>query len=204
MKLKTILLSAVLSGAFASANAVIVVPGNVPQIDSNLVRNPCGLSSLTGSGNPVFGCLNDDHAQLVQIGSDESLEITGGQAELTATDGLLSQLSISLVDSAALGTAIFDIDASADGFITFADGSGTDGTYALDGNGSNFFTATGIAGDFLSFTTYDSNMNEADIVVDVKQIRLGIAPIPEPETYALMMAGLAALGFVARRRKLRS
>lgn len=30
-----------------------------------------------------------------------------------------------------------------------------------------------------------------------------VTPVPEPETYALMMAGLGALGFVARRRKLR-
>ena len=28
-----------------------------------------------------------------------------------------------------------------------------------------------------------------------------VTPIPEPETYALMMAGLGALGFVARRRQ---
>ena len=27
------------------------------------------------------------------------------------------------------------------------------------------------------------------------------APIPEPETYALMLAGLGVVGFVARRRK---
>ena len=28
-----------------------------------------------------------------------------------------------------------------------------------------------------------------------------VTPVPEPETYALMLAGLAAVGFIARRRK---
>jgi len=204
MKLNAVFLAAVLAGAFTPAGAVDVVLGNVPQIDSNLVRNPCGLAPATGSGSPVLGCLNDNHAQLVQLSSDESLEITGGQASLDSTDGSFSQLTISLVAN-ALGTVILNIDATEDGFVTFADGSGIDGTFALDGNGQNFFTATGVTGGFLSFTTFNSQMAETDIVADVKQIRLGVVgAIPEPETYALMLAGLGAIGFLTRRRKPRS
>jgi hypothetical protein len=30
---------------------------------------------------------------------------------------------------------------------------------------------------------------------------LFLAPIPEPETYALILAGIGALGFIARRRR---
>jgi hypothetical protein len=29
-----------------------------------------------------------------------------------------------------------------------------------------------------------------------------VAPIPEPETYAMMLAGLGLIGFIARRRKI--
>ena len=201
MKLNAVFLAAALAAAFAPAGAVEVVIGNVPQIDSNLVRNPCGLTPGSASGSPVLGCLNDNHAQLVQLSSDESLEITGGQASLDSTDGTFSQLTVSLVAN-TLGTVILNIDSTTDGFVTFADGSGIDGTFALDGNGQNFFTATNVSGGFLSFTTsLTQGGAETDIVADVTQIRLGIArAIPEPETSALMLAGLAALGFLARRR----
>ena len=30
---------------------------------------------------------------------------------------------------------------------------------------------------------------------------IGVSPIPEPETYAMLLAGLGLLGFIARRRK---
>lgn len=201
--LNSALCSVAFFGAFGSATAqVVVVPGNIPPLGSNLVRNPCGLPASTGSGTTVQGCLNDNHAQLVDLTSSESLEITGGQATLTATDGAFSDLKISLV-GADVGKVILNIDATENGFVTFADGAGPDGTFALDANGENFFTATGITGGFLSFTTsLVSGGPEVDIVADVNQIRLTIASaVPEPETFALLLAGLGMMGFVARRRK---
>jgi hypothetical protein len=32
-------------------------------------------------------------------------------------------------------------------------------------------------------------------------VSIAVTPVPEPETYAMMLAGLAALGFLARRRQ---
>jgi hypothetical protein len=197
MKLKSLLLGVAMGAAFTSASALSVVTGNVPQVDSNLVRNPCGLAT-PDTGLSVQGCLNDNHAVIVDISSDEEIHINGGQATLEATDGAFSTLTISM---ASFSTLILDIDANADGFVTFTDGAGTSNPFALDDNGSNFFTITGIVGDFVTFVTTVNGV-ETDIVDEVKQIRLGqVAAIPEPETYALMLAGLAAVGFISRRRK---
>ena len=167
--LNSALCAVALFGAFGSANAVDVVTGNVPQIDDNLIRNACGLAAGTASGTTVQGCLNSNHAQLVDLTSVESLEITGGQATLDSTDGTFSDLRISLV-GADLGTVILNIDATENGFVTFADGSGIDGTFALSGTGENFFTATNITGGFLSFTTsLTAGGPEVDIVADVRE-----------------------------------
>lgn len=44
--------------------------------------------------------------------------------------------------------------------------------------------------------------NPGDIeLVDMGQLQLMAQPVPEPETYALMLAGLGLIGFMARRRK---
>jgi hypothetical protein len=203
MKLQALLAGVVLASAFSSASALDVATGNNPQPNqANLLRNTCDAGIGAASGLTVFGCLNSDHALPVPLSSDESLEISGGQARLGATVDLFSQLTISLNNLSAL---ILDIRASENGFVTFTDGAGiTSSASALSKNGQNFFTLTGITGNSLTFnTTLTIGGAETDIVEDVRQIRLvqQVTAIPEPETYALMMAGLAAIGFIARRRK---
>jgi hypothetical protein len=59
------------------------------------------------------------------------------------------------------------------------------------GNGGEFH----IHMDDISFTSNGQMKNQT------YSIELVTAPIPEPETYALMLAGLGLVGFMARRRK---
>ena len=56
-----------------------------------------------------------------------------------------------------------------------------------------FVASAGTTIASLSFTSGGTDAFEA--------ANFSVTPIPEPETYALMLAGLAALGFVSKRRK---
>ena len=63
-----------------------------------------------------------------------------------------------------------------------------------DGNNAftRVLTITGNGGSLINSITFKSS----NIAFEV-----ATAPIPEPETYALMLAGLGAVGFMARRRR---
>lgn len=91
---------------------------------------------------------------------------------------------------------------------TLAFDAALDGPFVLSlkaGNAFSLFYFDG-AGDPISsidFTTLGVSTNGQGIGSGLSHASLygGVPAIPEPQTYALMLAGLAAMGFFARRRK---
>ncbi len=85
---------------------------------------------------------------------------------------------------------------------TFADSSTISTTFTLDG----IVDGSGGSVDFETFAFGWNNLASVRIVntagsVDGLFSVDNITPVPEPETYAMLLAGLGLLGFMAHRRK---
>lgn len=126
---------------------------------------------------------------------------TGMQA--TLLQGLYSSSFAGLTsahDEAAFQLAVWEIMRESSGILGLGTGSfkitggDTSGTLLIDGN-SFLAAAQSYVGPSLYTLTRMSNNVYQDLVV------AQIAPVPEPSRLALMAAGLAAVGFVAARRR---
>ena len=119
-----------------------------------------------------------------------------------------------LSNSAAIGTSIFGPVSA--GTLDFSFMDLTTGSMVLNGGNANpsGFASYSILGSFMgsSFTPYTmggayqlvlgfNDGLQVDADYDDLVVGLNVAAIPEPETYALMLAGLGAIGFIGRRRQ---
>ena len=75
----------------------------------------------------------------------------------------------------------------------------TDSTDPLEVDQTGHFNFHVNAGDIFGFRAHsdDSSAGSASSTID----NFNVTAVPEPETYALFMAGLGLMGFIARRRK---
>lgn len=82
--------------------------------------------------------------------------------------------------------------------------AGTDATFALTGTGSTVFTLPNPFYTMAQTTFTGSNITPTATGFRITQgggTLNFVSAVPEPETYAMLLAGLAAIGFVAKRRK---
>jgi hypothetical protein len=118
-----------------------------------------------------------------------------------------------LVNTGAIGSSISGPVGS--GPLTFVFADTTTATSVGNGGSSGAFTSYVILGtydDVGAFTPYTASGQYALILgfndgapvdgdYDDMVVGLNVAAVPEPETYALLLAGLGAIGFISRRRR---
>ena len=93
-------------------------------------------------------------------------------------------------------TFTLNVDKQADGITDYVLSTGTEFAKLVTFNGNTYL---GFEDQKNWNSKVGGDMDYNDLVFKVGSVT-SVAPIPEPSTYALMLAGLASVGFMARRR----
>jgi hypothetical protein len=187
-------------GAPAAYADGVFTLGNHPQLGE---QNILFGSSQTGA--TVFGSTNQSDTNVQFSSTTDVLTVSSsGQAKVTAMDGLVNDMTIS-VPGADFGDLILNpfkpaVDGDLTVTVTMSDASVfTFGPYGST-NGNNFLTITTSGGELISSVTLDSTGGFQDL----RQPRLsGITSPSVPEPSGLLLLGSGALGLMGvLRRKL--
>ena len=170
---------------------------NFTDASTQLTTPGFNLSAQATAAHSPPALPNSANASAVQAGTFVLLNDAGAQTGGTITFDVFYDMSVSTPGSTAAtySQTVLNLLLSMDGGTdkSFADGllsnNLTGGTGATSGHFS--WTYTLAADQAAYYTLSGSAIASAELA----------APIPEPETYALMLLGLAGVGAVARRRR---
>jgi hypothetical protein len=208
----------VLKIALASA-AIALGTAATPAAAVTLQQCTSGASCVSGTTNVNLGTYDAPGSLLVTgtvgVGGPEVdftstnglLETNTGAATIfTASGGLLSQLTFTLV-TGAFTAAEFNLEngnIKAMDIVLSTSSGATKVISITNANGSNIFDIIGGAGE--SFTSASFVTTAPNGFADFKQLRLVLATpaVPEPATWGMMLLGFAGMGMALRRSRRRS
>jgi PEP-CTERM motif len=188
--LSTLLLS--LAGlSFASAASATVL--NFDDIASDDV-----MSNIDGGHYGGLDWTGGDWSAFTE--AEDPYTPSSGNTRLISGFGDADSATAIRFDTASTfqGAAFAGLEGAIVSFELFYQGLQVATSTTLDPSGTPAFLASGYAG--LVDEVIVSSVGQGSYVMD--DFTFGsVAAVPEPETYALMLAGLGVLGFVARRRQ---
>lgn len=84
--------------------------------------------------------------------------------------------------------------------IGYRDGSEV-GNFSIGASMNGWTTQSGLSLGSVDYLVFDGTAQTSGWGQQLDNIKLVAAPVPEPETYALMLAGIGMVGFIRSRRK---
>jgi hypothetical protein len=183
---------------FAVADDVTFTPGN-----GQLNGEENILFHNDQSGMLIMGFTNITNTEVDFSSTTDVLMGHGGQATVSAQDGLINDITISL-PTTNFGGFIFNPFQPVnndDLLVTVVDSMGMHYTFQYgSSNGNNFLTIMDNTGPNITSITIDS----VGGFQDLRQNRVGdlaSQTVPEPSSFMLLGSGLAAaLGYIRRRK----
>ena len=199
--------------AMPAAAAIIMVPKNTVQGDNVLFNNGV-QTGTTVIGHTQSGTLVNFTGSTV--GGGNIIRANGGQARIEGNlDALLNGVSFQLDGLKTFDELEFNLfKANSEGkgqstifptaYFTLFDDLGVQYDFtSVINNGENFFGFVGTLGNTISRVEVSIAGFDGAGFVDMRQVRLeeATAAIPEPATWAMMLAGFGAMGVAMRRRR---
>ena len=189
----------------ATATALAVPAGATITVINSQGVNPTQNVLLNNgqTGATITGNTNQSNTSVTfqSLNAEALVAPSNGQARVESADGTLDTLAYYLTAPGFGFTQtefnLFFAVGQTNSVTIFVNGTSY-GSFGI-GNGSNWFGVTATGGDVITRVSFDTN---GVGVTDMRQIRLGpiAAVVPEPVTWAMMLAGFGALGFALRRR----
>lgn len=172
-----------------------------------------GISGLTPPPKDIGSTLNVGHLDFTGPGSEMVTYTFLGAESVTFVDEFYDILSgTKLLESDPIGTSVSSV-VNTVGPLSFKFGGNVDaGKFAINGEPSGWSPGTSIAligtDVLINSVVYQYVIGYNDsagslLYGDWDDFVIGVnaAPIPEPEAYAMLLAGLSLMGFIARHRK---